>query len=126
MNEAEAPVGRSGSCHGITRRELHGQGCDAVPTLLRPHQRPASTARRNRNALAAISRHSSNMTVRISIFMFLLGLSLSGCAGDKHIADHVPQFLGGMPDGVPPRRGTPEYDAWMAKRAEEAARPKTK
>jgi hypothetical protein len=26
---------------------------------------------------------------------------------------------------APPRRGTPEYDAWMAKRAEEAARPKT-
>ena len=27
--------------------------------------------------------------------------------------------------GVPPRRGTPEYDAWMATRAQEAARPKT-
>ena len=28
-------------------------------------------------------------------------------------------------NGVPPRRGTPEYDAWMAARAQEAARPKT-
>jgi hypothetical protein len=35
-------------------------------------------------------------------------------------------WLGGMPDGVPPRRGTREYDEWMSKRAEEAARPKTK
>jgi len=26
---------------------------------------------------------------------------------------------------VPPRRGTPEYDAWMAARAQEAARPKS-
>ena len=26
-----------------------------------------------------------------------------------------------MPKGVPPRRGTPEYDAWMKKRAEDAA-----
>jgi hypothetical protein len=66
------------------------------------------------------------MTIRISIFMFLLGLSLSGCAGSEHVADHVPRWLGGMPNDVPPRPGTPEYDAWMAKRAEEAARPKTK
>jgi hypothetical protein len=26
-----------------------------------------------------------------------------------------------MPKGVPPRRGTPEYDEWMKKRAEDAA-----
>ena len=30
-------------------------------------------------------------------------------------------WLGGMPKDVPPRRGTPEYDAWMKKRAEDAA-----
>jgi hypothetical protein len=42
------------------------------------------------------------------------------------VADSVPVWLGGMPDGVPPRRGTPEYDEWMSKRAEEAVRPKTK
>jgi hypothetical protein len=33
--------------------------------------------------------------------------------------------MGGEPAGVPPRRGTPEYDSWMAARAQEAARPKT-
>ena len=33
--------------------------------------------------------------------------------------------MGGEPANVPPRHGTPEYDAWMAARAEEAARPKT-
>jgi hypothetical protein len=32
---------------------------------------------------------------------------------------------GGLPDDVPPRSVTPEYDAWMAKRAQEAARLKT-
>ena len=37
------------------------------------------------------------------------------------VADNVPMFLGGMPKGVPPRRGTPEYDEWMKKRAEDAA-----
>jgi len=38
--------------------------------------------------------------------------------------DAIPHSLGGEPDGVPPRSGTPEYDAWMAQRAQEAARIK--
>jgi hypothetical protein len=42
----------------------------------------------------------------------------------EHLAD-MPHWMGGEPAGVPPRRGTPEYDAWMAARAQEAARPKT-
>ena len=37
----------------------------------------------------------------------------------------MPPWMGGLPADAPPRRGTPEYDAFMAKRAEEAARPKT-
>jgi hypothetical protein len=36
----------------------------------------------------------------------------------------MPHWMGGEPAGVPPRRGTPEYDAWMGARAQEAARPK--
>ena len=54
-------------------------------------------------------------------------IMLSSCAGKtagEHLAD-MPQWMGGEPPGVPPRRGTPEYDAWMAARAQEAARPKT-
>ena len=60
----------------------------------------------------------------------LLGLacvSLSACASGRtpgeRMAD-LPQWMGGEPNGVPPRRGTPEYDAWMAARAQEAARIK--
>jgi hypothetical protein len=52
---------------------------------------------------------------------------LSSCAGQtagERIAD-MPHWMGGEPAGVPPRRGTPEYDAWMAARAQEAAKPKT-
>jgi hypothetical protein len=33
--------------------------------------------------------------------------------------------MGGLPAGAPPRRHSLEYDAWMAKRAQEAATPKT-
>jgi hypothetical protein len=61
----------------------------------------------------------------------LLGLaffSLSACASGRtpgeRMAD-LPQWMGGEPNGVPPRRGTPEYDAWMAARAQEAARIKS-
>ena len=60
----------------------------------------------------------------------MLGLAcvlLSSCAGKtpgEQIAD-MPHWMGGEPAGVPPRRGTPEYDAWKAARAEEAVRPKT-
>jgi len=42
----------------------------------------------------------------------------------EHIAD-MPHWMGGLPADAPPRRGTPEYDEMMAKRAQEAARPKT-
>ena len=54
-------------------------------------------------------------------------LSISACTGrtaGERMAD-MPQWMGGEPAGVPPRRGTPEYDAWMAARAEEAAKQKT-
>jgi hypothetical protein len=56
----------------------------------------------------------------------LLSLSavsmLTSCAPvSAVVADNVPTWIGGMPKGVPPRRGTPEYDEWMKKRAEDAA-----
>jgi hypothetical protein len=61
------------------------------------------------------------------LLLCLACLLLSACAGrtaGEQIAD-MPHWMGGEPEGVPPRRGTPEYDAWAAARAQEAARPKT-
>jgi hypothetical protein len=66
-----------------------------------------------------------------SALLFSACLLLSSCA----IADRtagtlgaamadMPPWLGGLPAGVPPRPGTPEYDAWQAERAQEAARLK--
>ena len=61
-------------------------------------------------------------------FLCLACLALSDCAAGRTpgetLAD-MPHWMGGLPEGTPPRRGTPEYDAMMAARAQEAARPKT-
>jgi hypothetical protein len=86
---------------------------------------------RLRGVFAALRWHHAGMS-RCSpalkcTLLCLVGLLLSACAGrtpGEHFAD-MPQWLGGEPAGVPPRRGTPEYDAWMAARAQEAERPKT-
>jgi hypothetical protein len=59
-----------------------------------------------------------------SAFLCLAVLSLPSCSS-VHVGDYIPHAIGGLPADTPPRRGTPEYDAWMAERAEEAAKPKT-
>jgi hypothetical protein len=84
-----------------------------------------------RTAIAALRWHhagmkSSSPTLKWTL-LCLACLSLPSCAGQtagERLAD-MPHWMGGEPAGVPPRRGTPEYDAWMAARAHEAARPKT-
>jgi hypothetical protein len=62
----------------------------------------------------------------------IAGLVLSSCASSERTAGtlgermaDMPHWMGGLPEGVPPRPGTLEYDAWMAARTQEAARPKT-
>jgi hypothetical protein len=68
--------------------------------------------------------------MRLSVTKFVLAAiactMLSACASNPRgaIVDSVPTWLGGMPKDVPPRPGTPAYDAWQAERAKEAARPK--
>jgi hypothetical protein len=58
-----------------------------------------------------------------SAFLCLRCVTLSSCAGG-HAADML-HWMGGLPPDAPLRPGTPVYDAWMAKRAQEAAKPKT-
>jgi hypothetical protein len=46
-----------------------------------------------------------------------LGSSLGSCGGSQfsgYVADHWPHWAGGMPEDVPPRPGTPGYDAFIA------------
>jgi hypothetical protein len=72
----------------------------------------------------------ANSHLRLKLEWALLCLTcifLSSCAGrtaGERMAD-MPHWIGGEPPGVPPRRATPEYDAWTAARAQEAARQKT-
>ena len=75
--------------------------------------------------MVQMSTHNCR-AVPIWIFRSLLLLSavstLASCAPvSAVVADNVPTWLGGMPKDVPPRPGTPEHDAWMKKRAEDAA-----
>jgi len=62
-----------------------------------------------------------------SVVLGLAALSLSACASGRTAGEHIadmPHWMGGLPADTPPRRSSPEFDEWMAKRAQEAARPK--
>ena len=72
-------------------------------------------------------RKPNGMTIKSAV-LCLAALSLSSCAGGRTAGEHIadmPHWMGGLPADAPPRRGTPEYYAWMAARAQDAARPKT-
>ena len=41
------------------------------------------------------------------------GTALASCASGTHkIVDMIPEWAGGLPKGVPPRPGTPEYEVY--------------
>jgi hypothetical protein len=66
--------------------------------------------------------------IKSALLLCLAALWLSSCTGGRTAGEHIadmPHWMGGLPADAPPRRGSPEYDEWMAKRAQEAARPKT-
>src|ERR1700722_11988745 len=62
------------------------------------------------------------------VALALAGLALCGCASINErvtsgVVDSIPQWAGGLPAGVPPRRGTPEYDAYMQERERKRLEP---
>jgi hypothetical protein len=62
-----------------------------------------------------------------ALVLLVAALLLFGCAsnGTNMLAD-APAWLGGEPAGIPPRPGTPAYEAWRAQRDQEVLRPKSK
>ena len=59
------------------------------------------------------------MVKRLSAALMVLGLGLLlGSCGPVagFTADHWPHWAGGLPEGIPPRPGTPGYDDYVAHR----------
>ena len=55
--------------------------------------------------------------IRLVALLFL-GTALASCASGAReanvgkVIDMIPEWAGGLPKGVPPRPGTPEYEAY--------------
>jgi hypothetical protein len=58
--------------------------------------------------------------------LILAGSFLASCTSGRNVGDYVPVWAGGLPNNVPPRPGTPEYDTFRKNEEAEAARDKTK
>ena len=58
----------------------------------------------------------------------LAAAMLGGCSSINErmgpmVADTLPAWAGGMPKDVPPRKGTPEYDAYMKEQERKRLEP---
>ena len=77
----------------------------------------------NPSLLQAIACYILKMPVRVHHTLFILALAfaplvLGGCSSINErigagVGDALPQWAGGLPSDVPPRRGTPEYEEYM-------------
>jgi hypothetical protein len=62
------------------------------------------------------------------VALTLAGFALGGCGTINEklsagMGDYIPQWAGGLPPGVPPRRGTPEFDEYMKERERKRLEP---
>jgi hypothetical protein len=58
----------------------------------------------------------------------LASLALGGCSSINEklgagVGDILPHWAGGLPSDAPPRRGTPEYEAYMKEREKKRLEP---
>src|SRR5260370_6508438 len=72
---------------------------------------PGATIRRHKPEMSRVTNAVQSAFLCISVLL------LSSCSS-VHVGDLMPHAIGGLPADAPPRRGTPEYHACMAKRAE--------
>ena len=56
-----------------------------------------------------------------AILLLCIGLTVSSCAAT--IADSIPVWAGGLPPGIPPRPGTPEYEQYRYRLTHPQAAP---
>ena len=75
-----------------------------------------------------VSTNHIATTVALALAGLALCCSLGGCSSINEklatgVSDTLPQWAGGLPPGVPPRRGTPEYDEYMKERERKRLEP---
>ena len=66
--------------------------------------------------------------LRLFLALTCLATAIAGCSSINErigptIGDTLPQWAGGLPKDVPPRRGTPEYDAYMKEQERKRLEP---
>ena len=66
--------------------------------------------------------------ITVVLAFALAATILGGCASINErlapaVGEAIPQWAGGLPRDVPPRRGTPEYDAYMQERERKRLEP---
>jgi hypothetical protein len=64
----------------------------------------------------------------IATMFALAGFVLGGCSSINEklgagVGDTLPQWAGGLPPDVPPRRGTPQYDEYMKEQERKRLQP---
>ncbi len=68
------------------------------------------------------------MSPYVRLMLMVACLPLASCASNSqsvyNAIDMIPHWAGGEPPGIPPRPGTPEYQAYVAKRNYDAGQPK--
>jgi CspA family cold shock protein len=84
----------------------------------------ACFAGRIRNAFTPAASFFANAVMARLIALVIVATALAACAG--HVADYIPTWAGGPPKDLPPRPGTPEYDAYRQKMDDEVTRDKSK
>jgi hypothetical protein len=71
-------------------------------------------------------RTPRHLAVLVAVALLAGGLSGCGTINEKisnGIGDYIPQWAGGLPPDVPPRRGTPQYDEYMKERERKRLEP---
>jgi hypothetical protein len=99
---------------------------EGVEPKLRIVKERGHLAALNPSLLQAIAFYILKMPLRVHHSLGLLALvfasfALGGCSSINErigagVGEALPQWAGGLPPDVPPRRGTPEYEEYMKER----------
>jgi hypothetical protein len=93
----------------------------------KPVNGPKSIFFKGHNPIVPPMSASARHILTIAAFA-LAGAILGGCSSINErmgpvVGDALPTWVGGLPKDVPPRRGTPEYDAYMREQERKRLEP---